>query len=334
MIRLDRMMRRDCLGDEVRFDPAQHLLEHGLRGRAARSIRTHLRQMRPVVVRAPRWSSPARFLEQLALDLAVGFPGVGCRTVDLRPMKGRKASEAWQFTLHAFSQLGRQEWSRETPTMVVDRGGFRFALERLLQRAHAHAQRDIALLAHGAEHLPVEIIEDLGAAWEGYRASHPEAPRCTLLLTVSAGAGTIRLGGADIIDLVDLGESESVARIGTASGLSATQIRDVARFTGGIPGLVDAAGERLRADGRLPHDADVLLHSLGPLVDEIRGAVDIIQMDGAAADRLDQLGDGGAHLSDPGLDGPLKMAGLIRPVRTRGEPHVAIRAPAIAALLA
>jgi hypothetical protein len=334
MIRLERMMRRDRLGDEVRFDPAQHEIEQGCRGRAARSIRTQVRQMRPVVVRAPRWSHPAGFLEQLALDLAVGLPGIGCRTVDLRPLKGRKASEAWQFTLHAFSQLGRQEWSRQAPTMVVDRGGFRFALCELLEKAHQAAEHDVALLAHGAEHVPVQIIEDLNEAWLTYRAAHPEGVRCTLLLTLSAGAGDIQVADSSTIDLVDLGASEAVARIGYGRGASADQLEDVARFTGGIPGLVDAVGMRVRSGDPLPGDPDVLLQSLGPLVDEIRGALDIVQMDSVMADRLDSLVAGEVLPQESRIDGPLKMAGLIRTVRAHGTPQVALRAPAIASLMA
>jgi len=333
MNRMQRMMHRDRLGDEVRFDPAQHQLELGVRGRAARRIRTHVRQMSPVVVRAPRWSHPAAFLEELALDLAVGLPGVGCRTVDLRPLKGRKPNEAWQFTLHAFSQIGRQEWSKKAPTMVVDRGGFRYALQALLEEAHRSARHDVALLAHGAEHLPVEIIEDLNDAWLAYRAAHPEGVRCTVLLTISSGAGDIVIGDSTTIDLVDLGVSESVARIGLVDGLSGADVANVARFTGGIPGLVDAVGAQARLKGSLPEDDDSLLYSLGPLVDEIRGAVDIVQMDGAMAERLDMLMDGRAQPLQVDTDTGLRMAGLIRPVRAHGQPHVTLRAPAIAALL-
>jgi hypothetical protein len=328
------MMRRDGLGDEVRFDPAQHMLELGLRGRAARSIRTHVRQMRPVIVRAPRWSDPAAFLEELALDLAVGLPGVGCRTVNLRPLKGRKHSEAWQPTLHAFSQLGRQAWSRQPPPMVVDRGGFRFAIQSLLEEAHSGAAHELALLAEGAEHLPLEIIEDISAAWQAYRGAHPEGARCTMLMTVGAGAGKVELAGGSTIELVDLGQREVVEQLGQLPGLSSAQVDAVARFTGGIPRLVSAVGATAAASGGLSGDRDMLLHSLGPLVDEMRGAVDIVQMDGAVADRLDSL-IGGAQLPvAPAVDRPLRMAGLIRTVRSHGEPRVALRAPAIATLLA
>ena len=151
---------------------------------------------------------------------------------------------------------------------------------------------------------------------------------------MAAGAGEIRIGDSSTIDLVDLGESEAAARIGTFRSVSRMQIDDVARFTGGIPGLVDAVGDRLRAGEELPGEHDVLLHSLGPLVDEIRGALDIVQMDSVMADRLDSLMDGQVLPQESDVDGPLKMAGLIRTVRTHGVPRVALRAPAIATLLA
>ena len=40
-----------------------------------------------------------------------------------------------------------------------------------------------------------------------------------------------------------------------------------------------AAGKRVRSGSELPEEPAHLLHSLGPLVDDIRGAVDIVQMD-------------------------------------------------------
>jgi len=334
MTRLARKIHRDQIGGEVRFDPAQHRLEQGIRGRAARRIRTHVRQMRPVIVAAPRWSNPAGFLEDLALDLAVGLPGIGSRVVDLRPLKGRRASEAWQFTLHVLGQLGRQEWTRQIPSMPVDRGAFRFALMELLEEAHRAADHDVALLAHGAEHMPVEIIEDLNEAWVTYWATHPQGARCTLLLAMASGAGDVRIGPSTTIDLVDLGQMEAAYIIGGGvEGLDQTQLSAVARFTGGIPGLVTAAGKRVRSGSELPEEPALLLHSLGPLADDIRGAVDIVQMDNVLADRLDSLLDGDPAPMVQSVDAPLQMAGLIRPIRAHGTPHVVIRAPAIAALL-
>ena len=132
MPRVNRLIQR---AQATTFDGTQHYVEDALRGRAARRIRLHVRRMEPVAVCTPRWSEPAAFLEDLALDLAVGDPAVGCRTVNLRPLSGRRASESWQFTLHVFAQLGRREWRHRPPAMVADRGGFRCAL-RADEEAH------------------------------------------------------------------------------------------------------------------------------------------------------------------------------------------------------
>ena len=51
--------------------------------------------------------------------------------------------------------------------MVADRGGFRYALSALIEEAHESAPHAVALLAHGAEHAPAEVIEDLAAVCGG-----------------------------------------------------------------------------------------------------------------------------------------------------------------------
>jgi hypothetical protein len=218
--------------------------------------------------------------------------------------------------------------------MVVDRGGFRFAIQALLEDAHRTAAHDVALLATGAQHAPVEVIEDLNAAWLAYRAAHPEGSRCTLLLTVPSGTGPLGFGAASTVELVDLAESEVAGEIGAESGaLSPWQIEDVARFTGGIPGLVQAIGAQIRSGGGLPTDRELLLHSVGGLADEMRGAVDIVTMNNRLAERLDGLLDGRPAPLEPGIDRQLEMAGLIRSVRAHGMDQVALRAPAIATLV-
>jgi hypothetical protein len=334
MARVDRMIKRARVQESTFFDEQQHFIEEALRGRAARSVRVHVRRMEPVVVRTPRWSAPATFLEDLALDLAVGEPGIGCRSVDLRPLKGRKASESWQFTLHVFGQLGRREWRHRPPQMVADRGGFRFALSQLIEEAHDTAPHPVALLAHGAEHAAVEVIEDLALVWGDYCRRHPRSRRCTVLLAGAAGDVWLPLHDAPRVDLVDYGEAEAAAVIiNSGTSVPFEHLRKAAHFTGGVPGLVGAMSERLRGDSSIPTEDDELLHSLGSVVDEIRGAVDIVHMDSALADRLYELLPGEPVVEAPEVDDALALAGLVRKVRTHGVNHVRLRAPAIAALL-
>ena len=333
MARVARMIERSRLSD-ASFDASQHFVEEALRGRAARGIRTHVRRMEPVLVRTPRWSAPACFLEDLALDLAVGEPGIGCRTVNLQPLKGRKASESWQFTLHVFAQLGRREWRHRPPRMVADRGGFRFALNELIEEAHRSAPHPVALLAHGAEHAPVEIIEDLASVWEEYCSRYPSSRRCTMLLAGTAGDTWWPLEEAPRVDLVDYGAAEAAACIvGQAGDIPFASLRKAAHFSGGVPGIVSAVGDRVRENATLPTEDDALFESLGTLADEIRGAVDIVHMDSALADRLYDLVPGEPVAVAPEVDDPLTLAGLVRRVRAHGDEQVQLRAPAIATLL-
>lgn len=334
MARIARKIQQQLMSDASRFDRAQHFVEDAMRSRSARGIRLHVRRMEPLVVRTPRWSSPATFLEDLALDLAVGEPGMGCRTVNLRPLKGRRASESWQYTLHVFGQLGRREWRHRTPQMVVDRGGFRFALSTLIEEVHRTCVHPVALLAHGAEFAPVEVIEDIASVWRDYLECYPSGRRCTVLLAGTAGNDWWPLVGAPRVDLVDYGEAEAAAVIvGQAGKVPFSSLRKAAHFSGGVPGLVEALGERIRQDSSVPSHDDELLASLGSVVDEIRGAVDIVHMDSALADRLYDLVPGEPLQREPEVDEALAMAGLIRPVKCHGEDKVKLRAPAIATLL-
>ena len=334
MPRINRFLQRARMTESSTFDETQHFVEEALRSRAARQIRLFVRRMQPVTVRTPRWSEPASFLEDLALDLAVGEPGVGCRTVNLRPLKGRKASESWQFTLHVFAQLGRREWRHRPPQMVADRGGFRFALSVLIEEAHQTVPHPVALLAHGAEFAPMEVIEDMAVVWGDYSRRHPKNRRTTMLLAGSIGNDWWPFQDAPRVDLVDFGTAEAAASIvGQGGDLPFTMLRKAAHFTGGVPGLVDAVSARARAEGALPVEADELLASLGTVVDEIRGAVDIVHMDSALADRLYDLIPGEPLKRAPEVDDALTMAGLVRPVKRHGDDHVEIRAPAISTLL-
>jgi hypothetical protein len=334
MARIDRMIQRARIAAPSAFDTSQHFVEEAMRSRTARRVRLHVRRMEPVAVRTPRWSEPASFLEDLALDLAVGEPGVGCRTVNLRPLKGRRASESWQFTLHVFAQLGRREWRHRPPAMVADRGGFRFALTQLIEEAHHSAPHPVALLAHGVEFAPMEVIEDLARVWGEYARRHPSGRRATLLLAGTAEQSWWPLADAPQVDLVDFGAAEAAAAIvGQMGDTPISMLQRAAHFSGGVPGIVGAVGNRLRMEAMLPDQDDALLASLGSVADEIRGAVDIVHMDSGLADRLYDLVAGEPVTRVPEVDDALVMAGLIRTVKGHGEDKVQLRAPAIATLL-
>ncbi|MED5371530.1 MAG: hypothetical protein VX899_10980 [Myxococcota bacterium] len=308
------------------FDPDQHFLEAALRGRTARKVRAHLRRLEPVVLMTPRWSNPQTFLEEIALDLAVGEPAVGCRTVSFRPLKGRRPPEAWSFILQVLGQL-RNRRNVSHPPIVADGRGFRSVALELLLRAQDETDHNLALLAHGAEYLPIDVIEDLGEVWATYVQRIPRDRRATMLL---AGSVNAELDQGNPVTLADYGEAEAAAAIFGRTGPTArAHLETAARFSGGIPAVVDALGRGAREQGAMPRSRAGLVRALGPLGEEMRMAVDIVKADTELAERLQALLRGEPLVEVPQVDKPLMMAGLLRRVRLPGEDRVMLRAPAI-----
>jgi hypothetical protein len=332
--RVARRMWLDTVGDqEGKFDPLQHMQERSRRGRIARKVRYHIRRMEPVVVLSPRWSQPLSFLEDLALDLAVGEPAIGCRTVRFRALKGRGLPEIWNHLVEVFQRFIPNSRQPDAPSSVVDRRGFRWSMETLLEQAHLQSPHRVALLACEAEHLPLSVLEDLTLTWNTYFDNHPEGRRCTILLAGSIQAQWLNIAQAPQLELVDYSEEEAIAAMLARGGTRRpNDIRSIARFTGGIPGIVDRVGAHFAEHGSLPASRDELLQILGTLGDEMRGAVDIIAADSGLSERLDRLMRGEVLPEARLLDEPLLMAGLLRQVPGSGS-MVTLRAPAIAALL-
>lgn len=317
--------RRDSV-----FDPEQLRIEGAPRGRLARRIRGHLRRLEPIAMLTPRWSAPQSFLEDLALDLAVGEPEIGCRTVSFRPLMSRSVPEAWNFLLRVLGELGGGEWGTAAMPMVCDRRGFFNAAAMLLDQAQEDAPYPIALLAHGAEHLPVEVLADIAQVWSAYAEQTAHDRRCTLLLAGSVDTPALGVGGSSRIDLSDFGEHEAADSLVMQLGIvDPEMLARAARFSGGVPAIVQALAAC--AEDGLPTNPADYLRAMGPVADEIRGAVHSALTAPATADRLTMLMDGEPQPEDPDVDPQLLFSGVIRRVRRLGAPHVALRSPAIAA---
>jgi hypothetical protein len=216
--------------------------------------------------------------------------------------------------------------------MVCDRRGFFNAGEMLLDAAQEDAPYRIALLAHGAEHLPVEVLEDVAQVWSRYAGQARDERRCTLLLAGSVDTPALDVGGATRIDLADFGEAEAAASLVLQIGsVAPDELERAARFSGGVPAIVQALAASAGAGQGLPASPRDYLRALGPVGDELRGAVQNALTTPDSAERLHMLLDGEPRLEDPEVDPGLLMAGIIRRVRRIGGPHVALRSPAIAA---
>lgn len=334
---MNRLARRISLqhrSDERHFDPAQRATEAAHRGRSGRSVRTSLRRQEPVALLTPRWSCPQAFLEDVALELAISEPGIGCRTVNLRPLGGRNRVAAWQFLLRVLSQLSAPHTQEVRIPTVAERKGFRLVAQELLAQAQENSTSPVALMAHGAEHLPVDAAEDLLLAWESYSSAYPADRHCVLLLGGTANAPALRGFEGRPVELADFGHSEAQDMLGRIVGPQlCTRMGGAATFTGGVPALVEAIGRHVRLQRRIENDEWALLSSAGKIGDEIRGVVDILVSDHHLAARLDQLLPGLPLPMEPGLDSQLITAGLARRAYEIPGAHVCLRAPAIASLV-
>lgn len=334
MPRLERRIRLSSVLRPVPLDPLLLHLDTELRGRTARKLRVELRRGTTVLLNTPRWSNPANFLEDLALDLAVGEPGIGCRTVSFRPARGRGVVESWQVVLRVFAQLGQPRWVQGPPAAVADARGFRHRLAQILSDTEDGLRCPFALLGHDVECLPVDVLDDVGEVWAAHVEARGAERRSLLLLAGSPEIGA-SLPGATRLELLDYGREEAVeALLEQGGSFPGRALRSLAGFTGGVPVLVDTLAERI-ASGRVPAlHPQALLSALGPVADELRGAVDIALAHGELAERLSVLLAGEALQEDPELDRPLLAAGLVRRSRVGGGATVELRSPAIAALVA
>jgi hypothetical protein len=331
MERTERRLRFWQARRGTTFDTDQLYAEEAVRSRTARRVRAQLRRLDPVAMLTPRWSAPQAFLEDVALDLAVGEPAIGCRTVAFRPLMGRTQAEAWNFILRVLGELPGAPYTSRMVPLVVDRRGFFHAAEQLLAEAHEEAPYPVALLAHGCEHLPVEVLEDLAHVWARYASLTRTDRRCTVLLAGSVETPALDVGGAARVDLCDFGEGEAAAALIMGAGLAppAALLR-ATKFTGGIPAVVAAVAEGASQDG-LPGQPEELLRTMGPVADEVRGAVHAAMADADTAERLYALLQGEPLLEEPEVDHGLEMAGLLRRVRGLGAPKVELRSAELTA---
>ncbi|MBN1334637.1 MAG: hypothetical protein JXB39_01620 [Deltaproteobacteria bacterium] len=336
MQRLLRRLRAHCPPDEPLVHPGHIEAAESPHARVSRAVRMDLRRLDPVVLEAPRWSSPQSFLEEVALSLAVGNPPLGCRTVGLRPLLARPRGQAWQFLLRVAADLGGARANRPVPIPAEPRG-FRHALADLLEEVQASSPWPVALLAHGFECLEVDVAEDFLATWDAFRSAHRDDARCVLLAAGAPGTAPIRRAvegwSARRVRIPDFGVGEAAEVLAHAGRREEAPALVAARFTGGMPALVRAVGDHASQKGHLPQEPPALVGALGPIADEIRGAVDIVASDDRLAARLDLLLTDDPVEPDPRLDEPLIAAGLARRVMLGGAPATRLRAPAIAALV-
>jgi len=153
-----------------------------------------------------------------------------------------------------------------------------------------------------------------------------------VLLAGAVATPALDVGNAARIDLSDFGEAEAAATfLRQIGGMPFPVLQRVSRFTGGVPALVDALSTGASELGHFPMQHGELFRLMGPLADDVRGAVSMAMTSPPLADRILELANGEPRLEAPEVDDQLIMAGLIRRSRVTGIPHVELRAPALAA---
>lgn len=314
--------------------------ESATRNRIARKARYHLRRLEPVAIIAPRWSAPASFLETLSMDLAGGEPALHCRTLSVRSMLGRPIQEVRNFLLRGLGDLPGLSYENRPLPMAVDRRGFLYAAGQILEELHAEDdyvgeepnEQRTALLLHGVENLPVEVLEDLGEIWREHVTTLGARRRFTLLLCGSIDTPALDVGDAVRIELSDYADTEAAAQIALQVRVpSAPLLERIVRYSGGVPAVVEALVAGANEQQALPEQPVECLRLMGGVGDEFRGAVQAALALPDTAERIYSLLDGGAHQEQPNVDQTLLYAGLVRRVRALGQPQIRLRSPALVA---
>ena len=339
-------------------------LTGGLRGRDARRLRALITKMEPVVLMTPKWSNPRQFLDEMALELALGEPAIGCRTVSFQAVAGRGVVESRQLCLHILGQIGRRGWTEMSVAMVSGRDGFRMAVLNLLELAHRESRQRLVLVGHDADALPAELVDDLSEAFFMYRANHPEGLRCTIVLSAAQDSKWLNLGGSERVTLSDYDEAEATlvvsqahlsAQTGsldsdstTTSGSLSDSVLTGISNAGGIPAAVDAltagvASGRshgantyalcgLKQIGSNTHTGHVN-RELGVVYQEMREVIHMVSSHGALSDRLHMMKSLEIFPEAKEVDHQLTVAGLLRREQRVDGVYVSLRAPMMAPLI-
>lgn len=334
----DRFERRKVIlkGKRHRaFDVNQPHLERAARGKVARKARHHLRAMRPVVLRTPRFSLPERFLDDLAVDLRLGKPAVLCRTLSLGPLDGCTAQQARSWLMNAFGTFCLLNQEHRELLKVTSSHDFRVLMKEMFRRAEATDRR--CLLVHGIEHLHAEALRDLVAVFEDHVHLRRGAPGFNLLLAGRRVPEWAAHPSVVSLTLPDFSEDEAIEALVELLGPEDhLQFGALVATVGGIPEVIEALGtERSAHIARIVRDPSAFWKVLGPLAEALGSAHDSVVGQPDLAHRLRTLATRGPLPPYPELDQALVDAGLVETSgRTPTSMLTSLRAPVLADVIA
>lgn len=327
MHRLDRRLAILRGKRQGAFDPNQYWFDGADRTRASRRVRVLLRAGQPVVLVTPRWSRPQQFLEDVASDLALGEPSITARTLNLAPLRGLGTHQAWAWLVAAVAEFCQASLGDSPAWQAVSRRGFRTVMKDLFERAEGSRRR--CLLIHGLEHVNVEALRDLVAVFREHLES-TGSDRCfNLLFAGSHEAPVDEIGEAVRVELQDFSPKEAVESLVEHLGpQDPSRLASVVGVIGGVPAMLDALGTgEESALSALLVDREQLWRALGPVADELRSALDIVNADSDLSSRLEHLARQGPQPAEPERDERLLRAGLVRQRARMDGAHTEVRAP-------
>lgn len=313
---------------EGAWDTDQRWHEDASRARVARRIRALLRRNDPVVLITPRWSQPARFLDDLALDLQVAAPRIRARALSLQPLQARSVVETWQWLVRAIGEFAPRAALTSRASQCVDRHGFRSVISQMLARTVDGPR--MALMMHAIEHLHLEVREDLWEAFSDHVESAGAKRTFNLLLAGALEPNAFDIENTDRVTLPDFGRREAAEAIVEHTGpMARDKLDNVWQLVGGVPALIEQIGRASEVQG-LAADRDGLWRALGPLAEEVRGALAIVSAVDGLGERLEEILKTG-EAEERAQDRMLLRAGLLTQ-RGTNPRRVRLRAPVFADL--
>jgi hypothetical protein len=308
------------------FSEGARLREGSVRARASRTVRVWVRRGQIVVLQHARWSEPLAFLEELAVDLEVADSPVQAKVIDLGRMRVRRPSEAWSRFLSLVAELAQAPLA-SAAAWPVARAGFRHGLRQALDRITAD-RPPCVLLCAGAQHLPLEVVEDLGSVWSEWALTWDGLPPLRLVLAMEGGQAEAIVPGAVLVDLPDYSDVEAlrylVSRLGDEE---VDDLRATVAAVGGLPAAVHEVAEVGGLDE--PRAASSVRLALGAAFPAMLEAKTIVCSDDRLAARLESLEQAPQDFVDE-VDPALRRAGLVRVYGTPEARRTALRSPLMA----
>ena len=158
-----------------------------------------------------------------------------------------------------------------------------------------------------------------------------EARKINFLFAGSVRMPDFELPGTVFLRLPDFGRQEAIEHLRSYVGVQPPgPINRALEIAGGVPALLDCLGEAA-LDSGFGSSHDDHRKALTPLMEELRGALELVHSDQKLAERIEDIGRFGVMPRED-IDEPLISAGIL--VKVKPEPmRVALRAPVFLHLL-